>query len=533
MRRVPAALLALVLGVGLEACDPCAGVIGCTGAARMSAEGQLIVRETGVGVRGVALDFVRTGGVALLGDSVRTTTDADGRFQLTAEASTVGEVVGDLVVRPSLPWQPYRVRGLRLRTSSVRGEGQILGRILVRPYIDFIAELRLRRTDRPLAGARVTIVRTGGVAVSPDSVRLVSGPDGRIYFGADAAEPGELVADLIVTSSSLPRPSRLSGVALPAGYLDRVPVVGAVWRFGSALPYVGELFHRSTGARSAGIEVEFRRTGGILVDPASFTVHTGPDGRFPLNRSIPRTDGDVLGVLIVRPPAPAAAETIPAVRMPTVDTDALILLGVFGYGQQILYAGEVYLRGTGQLAAGVDVEFRRTGGITIAPDSFVVRTNADGRFPLAPSTSSQGEVVGALVIRLPTPYAPDTIPGVRLATFASDEMRFLGRWGVGPSLQYVGEVLRVDTDAPIMDATIEFQRTGGIPVTSTLPTIRTNAAGRFPFGLAPQGSGEVVGTLTIHPPAPFRDTTFTGVRLLTFANDSARFAGVWRIAPPQ
>ena len=531
--RVAALFLAVALGFGAQACDRCAGIFGCTSAPRLSMGGQLIIRETGAAVGGAALDFVRTGGVQLASDSVSIMTDGEGRFQLAVEASNLGQVVGDLVVRPPAPCLPYRVRGLSFRTSDVRGEGQILGRMVVRPYIDFIGELYRRSDGQPLAGASVTIIPTGGVHVSPDSFNLTAGPDGRIYFVANAAQPGDMVANMVVASSMLSGPSRLSGVVFPAIYVDTVPEVGAVWRFGYALPYVGELFRRGTGTRSAGIEVDFQRTGGIPVSPDAFVVHTGPDGRFPLNGMIPFAEGDLVGNLIIRPPAPATGETISAVQMRTVDSDTLILLGVWGYGYQVSRAGELYLRGTGGPASGLTVQFRRTGGISITPDSFVVQTGGDGRFPLIASATGAGEVVGDLTIVLPAPFKPDTIAGVRIAAFADDSMRFLDRWGVGPSLNYVGEVRQAGTDSAVVGATVQFQRTGGIQVTPSLLVAQTNADGRFLMATNPLDTGEVVGSLTIHPPAPLRDTTFTGIPLRTFDNDSLRLAGVWRIAPPQ
>ena len=533
MRRIAAAFLALSLGFGLEACEPCAGILGCTSNPRISFGGQLIVRETGAPVRGVALDFVRTGGVSLASDSIRTTTDAYGHFQLAVEASDVGEVVGDFVVRASAPWSPYRARDLRFRTSEVRGEGQLLGRLVVDPYIEFIGVLFDRRDGRLLAGARLTILRTGGVAVSaPDSVEVTVDSDGRFLYDTRAAEPGGMIADLVVTAPSLPRAYRLPGVRFEATYLDRVPQVAAAWRIGAGLPYVGVLFRRGSLIVSAGIEVEFQRTGGIAADPDTFVVSTNANGAFSLVTT-PLADGVLVGDLIIRPPPPAVAETIQAIRMQTVDTEPLILFGVWGYGYGIFYGSQLWLRGTEGPAAGLEVEFRRTGGIAITPGNIVVRTDSAGRFPLGAGADGAGEVVGDLTVRLPAPLPPTVIPGVRIATFASNEMRFLGYWGVGPSLRYLGLLLRADAGVPIADAVVEFQRTSGIAVSPSVLTSRSIASGLFSLTMNPLDTGEVVGNLTIRPPAPFRDTTFTGVRLQTFDSDAQRLGGIWRIAPPQ
>jgi hypothetical protein len=48
----------------------------------------------------------------------------------------------------------------------------------------------------------------------------------------------------------------------------------------------------------------------------------------------------------------------------------------------------------------------------------------------------------------------------------------------------------------------------------------------------PLADGEVVGDLTLRLAAPYRDTTFTNVRLTTFANDSGRAGPVFRVRRP-
>jgi len=626
------AALSLSLGLGLEACEPCEGILGCTSNPRISFGGQLIVRETGAAVRGVPLDFVRTGGVTLVSDSVTATTDAYGHFQLAVDAAEMGEVVGDLVVRAAAPWSPYRVRNLRFRTSEVRGEGQVLGRLVVDPYIEFIGVLFDRRDGRLLAGAHLTILRTGGVAVSaPDSVEMTVDSDGRFLYDTRAAELGGMIADLVITAPSLPRAYRLRGVQFEATYLDRLPQVGGVWSVGTGLPYFGVLFRRGTGYRSAGIEVEFRRTGGIAADPDTFVVSTNADGAFSLvttpladgvlvgdlivrppppavpdtihairlqtvetESSIlfgvwgygtclpyfgvlfrhgslirsagievefqrtggiaadpdtfvvstnadgafslvttPLADGVLVGNLIVRPPPPAVPDTIQAIRLQTVDTEQPILFGVWGFGYTIFYGSALWLRGTEGPAIGLEVEFQRTGGIGIVPEHIVTRTDSAGRFSLGAGADGAGEVVGDLTVRLPAPLPPTVIPGVRIATFASSEMRFLGYWGVGPSLRYVGQLLRADARVPIADAVVEFRRTSGIAVSPSVLMSRSIESGLFALTMNPLDTGEVVGNLTIRPPAPFRDTTFTGVRLQTFDSDAQRLGGTWLIAPPQ
>ncbi|MBI4541434.1 MAG: hypothetical protein HY705_00200 [Gemmatimonadetes bacterium] len=294
----------------------------------MSVGGQLIVHETGEAVEGAVLDFVRTGGVALARDSLRTTTDGEGRFQLSAEASDVGEVVGDLTVQPPAPWLPYRVRGQTFLTSDVRGEGQIIGRWVVDPYVETIAQLERRGDGRLLAGARVIIIRIGGVTTTPDSSDLRAGPDGRIYFEADAAEPGDMLADVVVESAELARSYRLTRAAFVAKYQDLVPQVDAVWRFGPGLQYVGEIRRADISGAVAGATVEFQRTGGIQVTPSLMVSVTNASGRFPFTLSS-LDSGEVVGNLTVHPAAPLRDTTFTGIRLQTFESDIQRLLNVW------------------------------------------------------------------------------------------------------------------------------------------------------------------------------------------------------------
>ena len=435
MNRVAAAILlglAPALGLITQSCDRCTGVIGCTGAPRLSLDGQLIVRATGAGVPGATLDFIRTGGAQLTSDSTRTTTNAEGWFNLAVDAAASGLVTGDLVVRPPSPAPAYRVLGLSFPTSDVRGEGQVLGSLVTTPYIEFIGEVHSVVAGAPVAGAQVTVQRTGGVAIAPpDTFTVTSDSLGRIYFKVNAAEPGTMIADLSITTPAQQSTTHISSVNFAAHYLDVIPQVAGVFLAGAWTPYVGELYRRGSMVRSAGISVEFERTGGVAASPDTFTVQTNDAGRFPLITT-PLAVGNLVGNLIVRPPAPELPETIFAVTMPPLDTNQLVLIGIWSYGYALNYAGELFYQHTGLLADSVAVEFRRTGGLAISPDTFTAQTNSVGRFAIEATAPGPGQVVAELIVHLPSPQAPDTITGVVITTFASDQMRFLGRWAIGP-----------------------------------------------------------------------------------------------------
>jgi hypothetical protein len=141
-------------------------------------------------------------------------------------------------------------------------------------------------------------------------------------------------------------------------------------------------------------------------------------------------------------------------------------------------------------------------------------------------------VEGVLTARPPGGGAPVTLGPVRLRTAADDSVRFAGRWNVGPSLLYVGELL-TDAGTPVVGARVEFRRTGGIATASGVLAETTNEAGRFRLAPAPLASGEVVGDLHVFPRAPLRDTVIANVRLQTFESDEVRLRDVWRLPVPR
>jgi hypothetical protein len=148
-------------------------------------------------------------------------------------------------------------------------------------------------------------------------------------------------------------------------------------------------------------------------------------------------------------------------------------------------------------------------------------------------THDRGEVSGELVVS--PPGGPvSVVPGVRLVTYPTDDVRFAGIYGFGPSLLYVLEVLRAGTDAPVVGAQVEFVRTGGIGSTPDRSVATSDALGRVPLGVVPGALGDLIGTVTVRPPPPWRDTTFvfTNVRATTFETGDLRLLTTFRIPPP-
>lgn len=328
------ALLAALL---LAGCEPCAGVTVC-GAPRLDYEGDVYLHLNGRPAAGVRVELQRTGGVRLEHDTLVAVTDSAGRFRLAAEADGEGTVSGRIVFAPAPPYEKFPF-AVEVELGTVRAAGDV--RFL------------------------------GSWGVGPVRVQ---------------------------------------------------PRVRAV----------GELYHRGTLEPAEGVPVEFRRTGGVDLDRPVLTVASGSDGRFHLVApAVGASRGSVEGELTVRPAAPASPFTLAGIRLAvaTIESDVQFL-GRWGVGAGLFYQGELNWVDTYTHAPGFEVEFRRTGGIAVEPDTFTVVTGTDGRFTLRPRTAEVGEVVADLRVRHPDPAKSFVIPGVRLATREADEPQLIGVWTV-------------------------------------------------------------------------------------------------------
>ncbi len=207
-------------------------------------------------------------------------------------------------------------------------------------------------------------------------------------------------------------------------------------------PYLsaqGRVIWHLSGEFAEGVRVEFRpASGGDSIAPA--TAVSGENGVFtfdmPASGAAP-----VSGDLVFFPPAPfegfvfnAGRVTIAPIRV-RADVRAL---GLYGVGPlpgppHISYVGELRYADSGERAAGVEVEFRRTGGIPVRPDTTIVRTDQFGRFPLflEPVPRQDGEVTGTILVRPRAPYEAFTIPEVRMPTRRGvNDIRLLGVWEI-------------------------------------------------------------------------------------------------------
>jgi hypothetical protein len=197
----------------------------------------------------------------------------------------------------------------------------------------------------------------------------------------------------------------------------------------------GRLIWHLDGSPGSGVAVEFRPESGSA---DTLRAYSNATGQFRLTGPR-RTAGQVVGTLVFFPPEPFSQFFfgVPGVVVPTttVRGDSRFL-GTWGVGPirtdpHISYVGELWYRDTGARAEGVEVEFRRTGGISVMPETLMVRSGADGRFVIllevVPATA--GELIGELHIRPSAPYKELTVTELRMtALFGLGDSRFLGVW---------------------------------------------------------------------------------------------------------
>jgi hypothetical protein len=514
----------LLFLIGAGGCDPCSGIASCHVAPTISASGQVIDYASGKAIGGASVSFAPTAGAAL-GGAINATTDALGQFQLSGVATADGTVTGDLTVHAPTFAAGYTVHGVQLTTSRTRGDGVDFGRVLAQPWFAFLGQVHSRFVGASVVGT-VEIKRVGGASLANNDITVQTDALGQFYVEYAASSADSLIAIVTITAPGMPAPVVYSGTALPIIWRDQVPTVNRVFGVGASLGYAVQAIHRGLDRGVPGIPFTWTRTGGIATTPASLSGVSNEIGLFSL-QTVPAGQGTVTGDIVMTPPAPYAQQTFRDVKLQTFDNDSIRFLASYRFGQEAHYAGELFNRATGALQPGVAVEFVPTGGAAAQPRTDT--SNAAGRFLIAPYTDQIGVITGELHVHYLPPRVPEVITGLSLQTFEDDSLRYLQRWGVGPSLLYVGELRRSDTNDPIVGAQVTFQRTSGITVTPDPLHSVSIAGGRFSLNLAASTDGEVAGNLSVHAP-PLRDTTFA-ITLPTFLSDSVRLRAVYKISP--
>jgi 5-hydroxyisourate hydrolase-like protein (transthyretin family) len=269
------------------------------------------------------------------------------------------------------------------------------------------------------------------------------------------------------------------------------PCFGVTACGATQIRYEGVLVRGFDGAPAEGIRVEFERTGGGLMEPGLIVAHTDSAGRY---RLVADADpAQVEGTLRFFFGDALPVDSVTGVLLSSTRSSRdLRHLGtrVIPY-PHFETVGNVFYRATGEPARGVEVEFRRTGGVRVVPEVHRVTSDSFGNFSLRLGALELGEVVGNLTIRPAAPLASRTVENLRFSsTLAPTGNTLVGRFGIGPHLSYLGRVVWNDTGAGAADIEVEVRRTGGIDVDPGSYVTRTNSFGVFnldPRPLAPGG----------------------------------------------
>ncbi|HEX2187623.1 MAG TPA: hypothetical protein VHG51_01935 [Longimicrobiaceae bacterium] len=303
----------------------------------------------------------------------------------------------------------------------------------VAPQVRYTGTVTTLFPDYPARGVPVEFVRTGGVSLDDPTLTAVSDSAGRFVLEGRAADEGTVVGRLVFHPPAPIAPVTIENVSMTTARAPGELRLLGTWMVQYPFfAYKGELFHRNNGRPPAkGMEVEFRRTGGIRIIPETFVVKSDSLGRFDL-RPQTTTNGEVVGDLTVRLLPPYEPYVVRGLRLSTFTIPRLdsIIPVPIGYG--LPYSAMLYWQRNREAAAGVRVEFRRTGGVPLYPDPYFTTTDSHGTVSLAAAPLASGEVVGDLIAHLPEPRGEAVVlRGLRLRTVEdSRPTEFIGFYGI-------------------------------------------------------------------------------------------------------
>ena len=172
---------------------------------------------------------------------------------------------------------------------------------------------------------------------------------------------------------------------------------------------------------------------------------------------------------------------------------------------------------SGEGVAGVELIFRRTGGIRLVEPEGRVRTDGDGLYSYRVDAQEAGSVTFAVTVRPPSLFPEYTVDGITItASAVRGEGQPLGRWLVNPYLAFVGEVRMLDTREVVgPGGTVTFVRRSGIGIVPDSIETTLDPFGRFTVNPDPLGVGELIADLTIRHPSLDRPRIINGIRVST------------------
>ncbi len=368
--------------------------------------------------------FAMSSGPKLVSAQTDCATNGAGIFELDFTAQTVGQLVGDLTVtHPALP-RPLVVRGYSIPLDYRFGIPAPAGTIGRGKLLAYGGELVFRGTGAKAPGVVVEFQRTGGIATKVDRVTTVTGGTG--FFVVDLAPAsedadGDVIGDLTFRPPAA-APAIYKNVHLATYDSAFIRYMG-LWAYGERWAWALELWRNDSLKPSPGVRVQFARTAGPAISPATINATTGSDGRIELRASVQDT-GTVEGQLTVIPQT-GPQRVIRGISLRTNPDEQLHFGGVVSYGPSLRYVGEV-LTTDGAPVVGAQVQWTETSGIAATPATLDGVTDSNGRFPLTLFPSADGGAIGRVRVRPPPPWpagAEYVFDNLRLDSFESAELK--------------------------------------------------------------------------------------------------------------
>jgi hypothetical protein len=345
VRRNAFFVLLLAAAMAPAACRPCDGVTPCGyGPQHVAVQGRLLTTESGLPKEGAKMSLlIRYAGST---DSIETVTDEAGLFAFNGPAAGTPLRLSLVVAPPEKP--AYVVESLECAPVTWQGDACILPPIVESPMLP-IMRFQLRpEYPNPVVNAVVTFRRTGGTplygpALTPTLQTTTDAGGTALIFpdGVFAAGLAPVIGDLTV---DLPAPY---GKTVRHGYR-----VTATYRFGSrpllpqavgpSLAYLMVFTDSATGSPVPGVEVSYRRTGGIGARPDTFAMQSSDGGLAGFVIS-PLASGTIVGTLTIAAPGQAPPTAFPDMTVATFDADSAIVWGRWKVGATgILYRMPAY-----------------------------------------------------------------------------------------------------------------------------------------------------------------------------------------------
>lgn len=161
--------------------------------------GQIYDRSVVVGVPGTKITFQRTSGIAVVPETLTTTTNEKGFFTIELSTKETGTVTGNIVIDPPPPFDGYTKTNIQMYTfdSDVAKFFPAWG---VGPHLPWLGVVRC--AGKPLYDVQVTATRVSGVTVLQQSLSSNSDLNGIFNLIFKPLEYGSLVVDIQFTPPS-------------------------------------------------------------------------------------------------------------------------------------------------------------------------------------------------------------------------------------------------------------------------------------------------------------------------------------------